>query len=317
MTHLDHLRKPPAKSRFGGPAARSDRRPEERRPIRPPLPTGIAPHLQGPVRGAYGKLELVRPRLICGGPGDQKIPACWTILEWVNRPTKGFQPIKTIRAAGWRIKWLVSSHINYARSRNALVANLLEYGVAPGDLHITLAGSDAWRHEVTCDGVFVSHVRENMYEYTGMLDAARLYEDEDIDYIYLLHDTIIPEANIKNCVLNQPAIRADFLPVREVPQFNMGLMRLGWLKKIQSWVETLDGLDKMTGIDIELERNGRKGLWSRCGMIFPFIPGTYKDLGEEDIWQSGNRRRHWYMPGCGIHKYFYPTFHNQKAIYVP
>jgi hypothetical protein len=247
----------------------------------------------------------------------QRIPVSWTISEWSNRPKRGFVPVKTIRATGWRIKWLVSSHINYAKARNALVTKLLEYGVAPGDLHITLAGSDAWRHEVTDEGVFVSHVRENMYEYTGMLDAARMYDEDDVDYIYLLHDTIVPEANIKDCVLNQPAIRADFLPIREAPQFNMGLMRLGWLKKIQPWVETLDGLDKLTGIDIELERNGRKGLWSRCGMVFPFIPGTFRDLGMVDLWESGHPRRHWYMPGCGIHKYFYPTFQNQKAIYVP
>jgi hypothetical protein len=269
------------------------------------------------VRGSFGKLELVRPWIARGEPGIQRIPASWTINEWRNRPADGFQPIQTIRKAGWRVRWLVSSHVNYSKTRLALIKALLTFGVQPADLHVTLAASDEWRHEVTCDGVFVSHVRENMYEYTGMLDAARLFDEDEVDYIYLLHDTIVPETSIKDRMLNQPAIRADFLPIRNSPQFNMGLLRVGFLRRIQTWLEALDGMSKITGIDIELSRNGREGLWNKAKMVFPFIPGHYLDMGFEDVWGSGNRRHHFYMPGSGIHKFFYPTFDEGKAIYVP
>lgn len=314
MTHNPN----PPRSRFGRPAVLSGRQFQQKtRPILPPLPTSRPSKQRGPVRGSFGLLEMVRPRIARGAPGVQRIPISWTINQWSNRPTKGFQPIHTIRDAHWRVKWVISSHVNYAKSREALIKALLRFGVPSTHLHVTLAASDAWRHEIRSDGVFMSHVRENMYEYTGMLDAARLYAIEDLDYIYLLHDTIVPDSSIQDRMLNQPAIYCDFLPIRNSPQFNMGLLRLGFLQRIQPWLEALDGVSKITGIDIELNRNGREGLWSKAKMVFPFLPGHYVDLGLEDVWGSGHKRHHFYMPGAGIHKFFYPTFDEKKAIYTP
>lgn len=260
--------------------------------------------------GTYAKMTMMPSKIHGSGIMRQDVPAYWTLTDWSDSP-EGRIPVTVIKNSGWRILWVIASHVNYSIPRERLIKELIKEGIE--DIHVTIAGAAAQTPEHMASYT-VSYMPENMYEYTALLDIAR--SSIDYDYIYLLHDTI-EIVNVKNCLLNQPAIEADFLPIRNSPQFNMGLLRVGWLKKLRPWLESLINIDKMTGIDLELERNGAKGLWSRADRVFPFIPGNYVEMPITDKWQTGHNRKCRFMPGAGIRKYFYTTHSNKEAISSP
>jgi hypothetical protein len=209
-------------------------------------------------------------------------------------------PYRSIAEGGARVLYLISSNVAFAWPRAALLGQLREAGVPAKQIWATVSGSpcDEVRQS---DGITFSHVRENAFEYTALLDIAR--RDLPVDYVMLLHDTCHVGPRFKQLVEAQPVTLAwDYMSVASNGKFNMGLYRKQFLIEQLPFLRSLDGAPKKLAIDIELNRGGL-GFKTRAAITTNFLDGRRKGTGFHPVYASDVFRKGTYLPGADIHKF--------------
>jgi hypothetical protein len=197
--------------------------------------------------------------------------------------------------------YVVSSNIRYRDPLASLLEQLRAAGIPPENVWVTVSQSDnveTYRR----DGVTFSHVKENCYEYTALLDIAR--RDLEFDYAFLLHDTCQVGPRLHELVSAQPVtVPWDYMPVARTGQFNIGLYRRQFLRDCLPKLEALKGITKREAVQIENNRCGR-GFKCWASISTNFLDGRAIHTGYHSVYNSDVYRVGIYLPGADIHKFW-------------
>jgi len=219
-------------------------------------------------------------------------------------------PYVSIRHASAKVLYVISSHVAYGKPREVLLSQMLAIGVPPGNIWVTVAGSNNAGIRVV-DGITFSHVAENGYEYTGLLDIVK--HDVECDLVFLLHDTCHVGPQFHSLVQEQPySLRIDYMPVLGEGLFNIGLYRKDFLVGIFGFLESLMGISKQRAIDIELDRTS-EGFrhWAKVSSNFLCEFGHKKGIRFPYDPKVG--RNTMYLVGADMYKFYSLGNENKTA----
>lgn len=214
-----------------------------------------------------------------------------------------------------KVRTVVSTCLPYMeRTLPQLLPQLQEQGEER--ILVVVAASPRPRREVV-DGVEYRYVRENAWEYTALLELGR---DPDLltnDYWFLLHDTAEVGPNYHRLVRSRAwmGTRPDILyagvkihPPRRGRAWvhgwcNIGAYRGGYLRRFRDRLLALDGVPKLVGIDIELNRR-RQGLNELTQNYGTYLDADTVESGPYEY--EGRPRMRRYYPSVDVVKFWFP-----------
>ena len=199
-----------------------------------------------------------------------------------------------------RIQYLVSSHADYGQALESILPQLIAAGVPTDSIWVTVAGSSKTE---MCDrgGIRFSHVPENAFEYTALIDAAT--REFGCDYFFLLHDTCHIGPKFRALVESQPAtLPIDYVSVLTSGWFNIGLYSAKFLRESRELLKSFAGVSKKAAIEWEMNLRG-KGFKRHAPLTSNFLTGTGRLTGIHRPY-GDLQRRGIYLSGADLHKFY-------------
>jgi hypothetical protein len=216
-------------------------------------------------------------------------------------------PYKALKDTGLKLLYVVASHARYSIPRDRLLSQMTLAGVPAERIWVTVAESP--QNEVRqVRGMTYSFVKENAFEYIGLIDIVR--REVPCDVVFLMHDTCHVGMRFRERVESQPwTFPIDYLSAQVEGLFNIGLYRKQWLVQIREFLLGLLGVSKERAIAIEKNIDGQ-GFKNLAPVTSNFIHGWGKETGIHYPYSKDVPRTGVYLRGTDMHKFFGPTSTN-------
>lgn len=205
-----------------------------------------------------------------------------------------------------RIVYLIASCLRfYRRTVPALLEQLYEEGIPPERIKVVVNGCPH-SDEGMIDGVAYAFSTHNAWEYSTLYEAPLRWK---FDYGMLIHDTvrIFPGFRRKVETFNGH-LPWDFLPATPMGRCLLGLYAHGFLQRQNSWLESIDGIDKQNGVITEVA--GELVLRTRMALAMgdPERSGQaceaeYRESVDE--FNTGSLRVRRVFPTLNLHKFIH------------
>ena len=191
---------------------------------------------------------------------------------------------------------LASNARFFAQTVPRLVAQLRDDGVPDDAIKVVVNGSASDRDE-SIDGIEHAFTRHNAWEFSALYEAPRRF---DFDAAFMMHDTVRIEPGFHARAWAVPGfLKWDHCPASVLGRCCVGLYSRAYLLRLNSWLQSLDGVSKSDAILIELLAEMVQRAGAACA-----YGGEISDWQEvTDEWGTGVRRLRRVFPQLGLHKF--------------
>lgn len=207
------------------------------------------------------------------------------------------------------IVYLVASCLKFFRDGRT-VPNLLEQlfaeGIEPERIKVVVNGCKT-ADEKTIDGVAYAFSTHNAWEWSALYEAPLRW---DFDYAMLIHDTnrIYPGFRRKVEEFNDH-LNWDHLPATPNGACLLGLYSSGFLKRLNPWLQSIDGIDKQNGVIAEVA--GELVLRAKMALVMGdpersggSRPAEWREV--VDIYNTGSPRHRRAFTSISLDKFIHP-----------
>lgn len=210
------------------------------------------------------------------------------------------------------IVYLVASCYNFfkdGRTIPKLLEQLFAEGIERDRIKIVVNGCTANENK-DIDGISYAFSTHNAWEWSALYEAPLRW---NFDYAMLIHDTnrIHPGFRRKVEEFNDH-LKWDHLPATPNAACLIGLYSHQFLKRLNSWLKSIDGIDKRNGVIAEVA--GELLLRAQTAMVMGDAersggsrPAEWKEL--VDIYNTGSPRHRRVFPSISLHKFIHPGAH--------
>lgn len=216
-------------------------------------------------------------------------------------------PNKTV-SKDVRIVYLVASCWSFykdGRTVPKILDQLLAEGIEPARIKVVVNGCFKSDDQVI-DGISYAFSTHNAWEYSALYEAPLRWE---FDYAMLIHDTnrITPGFRRKVEEFNGH-LQWDHLPATPLARCLIGLYSHKFLLKLNSWLESIDGIDKANGVIAEAA--GELLLRANTALVMSDTEHNNAARSAEwrevvDIYNTGSPRVRRVFPAIGLHKFIH------------
>ena len=218
-----------------------------------------------------------------------------------------------------RIVYLVASCYSFFRDGRTipkLLDQLFAEGIEPDRIKVVVNGCDAHENK-DIDGVSYAFSTHNAWEWSTLYEAPLRW---NFDYGMLIHDTnrIYPGFRRKVEEFNDH-LKWDHLPATPNAACLIGLYSHSFLKRLNPWLKSIDGIDKRNGVIAEVA--GELMLRAHTAIVMgdPELgggskPAEWREL--VDIYNTGSPRHRRVFTSISLHKFIHPGGqpHNAKDL---
>lgn len=205
-----------------------------------------------------------------------------------------------------RVVYLIASCLKfYRRTVPVLLEQLYEEGIDPGRIRVVVNGCPH-KDDQIIDGVAYAFSTHNAWEYSTLYEAPLRWEFE---YAMLIHDTvrIFPGFRRKVETFNG-YLPWDFLPATPMGRCLLGLYSHDFLRRLNPWLEEIDGIDKQNGVITEVA--GELVLRARMALALgdPERNGQAREAEYReaiDEFNTGHPRVRRVFPTLNLHKFIH------------
>ena len=205
-----------------------------------------------------------------------------------------------------KVVYLVASCLRfYEKTMPKLLQDLFDEGIAPEQIKVVVNGADKNDDEVI-DGVAYAFSTHNAWEYSALYEAPLRWQ---FDYAMLIHDTNQIFPGFKRKVENfNTHLHWDHLPATPLARCLLGLYSHHFLSRLNTWLQKIDGIDKVNGIIAEA--SGEILLRARTALVM----GNIEDSGMArqaewkevvDVYNTGTPRVRRIFPAINLHKFIH------------
>jgi len=214
-----------------------------------------------------------------------------------------YQPISESEK---KIKFVISSTYSYYElTLKKLIKSLKRNKISVDDIVVSVGNSPEEKKEDIL-GAEVYFSKNNALEYGGLIHS--LENDlGDIDYVFLLHDTVEADTNFMNIVNSiDISLKNDVILISGINTGNMGLYEYEFLKKNEDFIMHL----KNIGNEKRFKR--KEGDHDKVFMReVPFLgtlngdsnKGNSVVIEKRDVYGTGVMREVIHLVDCGLYKF--------------
>lgn len=208
-----------------------------------------------------------------------------------------------------RIVYLVASCYNFfkdGRTIPKLLDQLFAEGIEPDRIKVVVNGCKENDND-EIDGISYAFSTHNAWEWSTLYEAPLRW---DFDYGMLIHDTnrILPGFRRKVEEFNDH-LKWDHLPATPNAACLIGLYSHNFLKRLNPWLESIDGIDKRNGVIAEVA--GELLLRAHTAIVMGdpergggSRPAEWREI--VDVYNTGSPRHRRVFPSISLHKYIHP-----------
>lgn len=150
------------------------------------------------------------------------------------------------------VVYLVASCLKFfkdGRTISTLLEQLFAEGIAPERIKVVVNGCKTDDDKII-DGVAYAFSRHNAWEWSALYEAPLRW---DFDYAMLIHDTNRIYAGFRRKVEEfNSHLHWDHLPATPNGACLIGLYSSDFLKRLNPWLRSIDGIDKRNGVIAEV-----------------------------------------------------------------
>ena len=224
-------------------------------------------------------------------------------------------PNKTV-SKKTRIVYLVASCYHFykdGRTIPTLLDQLFAEGIERDRIKVVVNGCDANENK-DIDGVSYAFSTHNAWEWSALYEAPLRW---NFDYGMLLHDTnrILPGFRRKVEEFNGH-LQWDHLPATPNAACLLGLYSHQFLKRLNPWLKSIDGIDKRNGVIAEVA--GELMLRAHTALVLGdpdrggcIRPAEWREV--VDIYNTGSPRHRRSFPSISLHKFIHPGGQTHNA----
>ena len=208
-----------------------------------------------------------------------------------------------------RIVYLVASCYKFfkdGRTLPKLLDQLFAEGIEPDRIKVVVNGCTD-NDTKDMDGISYAFSTHNAWEWSALYEAPLRW---DFDYGMLIHDTnrILPGFRRRVEEFNDH-LKWDHLPSTPNAACLLGLYSHQFLRKLNPWLKSIDGIDKRNGVIAEVA--GELLLRAQTALIMGdpdrsggSRPAEWKEL--VDVFNTGSPRHRRVFPSINLHKFIHP-----------
>ena len=216
-----------------------------------------------------------------------------------------------------KIVYLVASCLHFfkdGRTIPKILNQLLAEGIEPDRIKVVVNGCPQTDDQVI-NGVSFAFSTHNAWEYSALYEAPLRW---DFDYAMLLHDTnrIYPGFRRRVEEFNGH-LMWDHLPATPLARCLIGLYSHKFLNRLNSWLESIDGIDKANGIIAEAA--AELLLRANTALVMGDPEQNNGSRSAEwrevvDIYNTGSPRIRRVFPAIGLHKFIHVGAADPKGL---
>lgn len=215
-----------------------------------------------------------------------------------------------------RIVYLVASCYKFfkdGRTIPKLLDQLFAEGIEPDRIKVVVNGCKA-NEDKMIEGISYAFSTHNAWEWSALYEAPLRW---NFDYAMLIHDTnrIYPGFRRKVEEFNDH-FNWDHLPATPNGACLIGLYSFNFLKKLNSWLESIDGIDKRNGVIAEVA--GELLLRAKTAIVMGdpergggSRPAEWREI--VDIYNTGSPRHRRALTSISLHKFIHPGAQTTNA----
>ena len=218
-----------------------------------------------------------------------------------------------------KVVYLVASCYHFfkdGRTIPALLDQLLAEGIDRDRIKVVVNGSTS-NDNRDIDGISYAFSTHNAWEWSTLYEAPLRW---NFDYGMLIHDTnrILPGFRRRVEEFNDH-LQWDHLPATPNAACLLGLYSHQFLKRLNPWLKSIDGIDKRNGVIAEVA--GELMLRARSAIVMGdpdrnggCRPAEWREV--VDIYNTGAPRHRRVFPSIALHKFIHPGGqpHNAKDL---
>ncbi len=208
-----------------------------------------------------------------------------------------------------KIVYLVASCYKFfkdGRTIPGLLDQLFAEGIEPERIKVVVNGCEE-NEDKDIDGISYAFSSHNAWEWSTLYEAPLRWS---FDYGMLIHDTnrIFPGFRRKVEEFND-YLKWDHLPSTPNAACLIGLYSHQFLKRLNPWLKSIDGIDKRNGVIAEVA--GELLLRAHTALVMgdpEFSGGSKPAQWREvvDIYNTGSPRHRRVFPSISLHKFIHP-----------
>ena len=208
-----------------------------------------------------------------------------------------------------RLVYLVASCDKFykdGRTIPKLLDQLFAEGIEPECIKVVVNGCEANQNE-EIDGISFAFSTHNAWEWSALYEAPIRW---NFDYAMLIHDTnrILPGFRRKVEEFNDH-LKWDHLPATPNAACLIGLYSHNFLKRLNPWLKSIDGIDKRNGVIAEVA--GELMLRAHTAIVMgdPDRGGGSRTAEWKevvDVYNTGSPRHRRVFPSISLHKFIHP-----------
>ena len=192
------------------------------------------------------------------------------------------------------------------RTIPALLDQLFAEGIEPDRIKVVVNGCQA-NDNKDIDGISYAFSTHNAWEWSTLYEAPLRW---NFDYGMLIHDTnrILPGFRRKVEEFNDH-LKWDHLPSTPNAACLIGLYSHNFLKRLNPWLKSIDGIDKRNGVIAEVA--GELLLRAHTALVMGdpdssggAMPAQWREI--VDVYNTGSPRHRRVFPSVGLHKFIHP-----------
>jgi hypothetical protein len=208
-----------------------------------------------------------------------------------------------------KIVYLVASCYKFfkdGRTIPGLLDQLYAEGIEADRIKVVVNGCKS-NEDKDIDGISYAFSTHNAWEWSTLYEAPLRWH---FDYGMLIHDTnrILPGFRRKVEEFND-YLKWDHLPSTPNAACLIGLYSHQFLKRLNPWLESIDGIDKRNGVIAEVA--GELLLRAHTALVMgdpdyggSSRPAQWRDI--VDIYNTGSPRHRRVFPSISLHKFIHP-----------
>lgn len=202
--------------------------------------------------------------------------------------------------------YLVASCLHfYERTVPVLLKQLLAEGIQPRQIKVVVNGcvSDSNKE---IDGVAYAFTTHNAWEWSALYEAPLRWE---FGYVFLIHDTSVIYPGFRRSVEEiNGHLHWDHLPASPMARCLLGLYSHDFLMRCNSWLKSIDHIDKKNGVMAEVA--GELLLRARSALVIgdPERSGSFRTAEWRetvDFFNTGSPRVRRAFPAIKLHKFLH------------
>lgn len=213
------------------------------------------------------------------------------------------------------VVYLIASCLHfYEKTVPKLLKDMFEEGIEPERIKVVVNGC-AKNEDKLINGVSYAFSTHNAWEYSALYEAPLRW---DFDYGMLIHDTnqIFPGFRRKVESFNTH-LAWDHLPATPVARCLLGLYSHNFLRRLNPWLQEIDGIDKKNGVIAEAA--GEILLRANTVLVMgdPESSGGARQAEWRevvDVFNTGSPRVRRVFPAINLHKFIHINSANPQGL---